>query len=210
MKMEKERITIMVVDDHAIVRDGLEALLNTIAGFSVIAKASGGKEAIELYGKFVPDITLMDIKLPDLDGISASKKILVENPGAKIIVLTTYMGEEDIYRAFAAGARGYILKDTPVGDLENVIRKVNKGEKNITPEIAAILAERVGSSFLTPRETEILYCMAKGLSNDEICKRLFISLSTVKTHITNILNKLQVKSRSEAVAKAIEKGIIHP
>ena len=208
--MEKERITIMVVDDHAIVRDGLEALLNTIAGFSVIAKASGGKEAIELYGKFVPDITLMDIKLPDLDGISASKKILVENPGAKIIVLTTYMGEEDIYRAFAAGARGYILKDTPVGDLENVIRKVNKGEKNITPEIAAILAERVGSSFLTPRETEILYCMAKGLSNDEICKRLFISLSTVKTHITNILNKLQVKSRSEAVAKAIEKGIIHP
>jgi two-component system NarL family response regulator len=208
--MEKETITIMVVDDHAIVRDGLEALLNTITGFSIIAKASCGSEAIEMHGRLRPEITLMDIRLPDIDGISASKKILAGNPEAKVIMLTTYMGEDDIYRAFSAGARAYILKDAPISDLEKVVRKVHEGEKIISPEIAAILAERVGSSFLTPRELNILNCMAKGLSNDEICRKLFISLSTVKTHVTSILNKLQVKSRSEAVAKAMEKGIIHP
>jgi len=208
--MEKETITIMVVDDHAIVRDGLEALLNTIAGFKVIVKAGSGKEAIDMHREINPDITLMDIKLPDLDGISALKKILAENPEAKMIMLTTYMGEDDIYRAFSAGARAYILKDVPISDLEKVIRKVYEGKKVISPEIAAILAEKVGSSSLTPRELDILNCMAKGLSNDEICRKLFISLSTVKTHITGILNKLQAKNRSEAVARAIEKGIIHP
>jgi two-component system NarL family response regulator len=208
--MANNKITIAVVDDHAIVRDGIEALLNMIEDFAVVAKAKCGIEALEVYGKYNPDITLMDIKLPDIDGISISKRILLEDPKAKIIILTTYMGEEDIYRAFSSGVKGYILKDAPLKDLENIIKTVYKGEKYLTPEISAVLARRVGEHFLTPREIEILDCLAKGMSNDEIRKTIHVSLSTVKSHIGNIFDKLDAKNRSEAVANAIKKGIIHP
>jgi two-component system NarL family response regulator len=206
----KKKITIMVVDDHSIIRDGLEALLNEIDEFSVIKKAKNGFEAIEFHKKLNPDITLMDIKMPCLDGISAMKKILENNPQAKVVILTTYMGEDDIYKAFESGAKAYILKDIPIEEFKEVIKRVYNNEKYITPDIASVLAKRISSKDLTEREMEVLKALSKGMSNKEISKFFNISLSTVKTHIKNIFEKLEAKNRTEAIAKAIEKGIIHP
>lgn len=200
----------MIVDDHALVREGLEALLNSISNFKVLCKASNGYEAIELHHRLNPEITLMDIKMPGLDGISAQSKILAHNPAAKIIILTTYIGGEDVYKAFETGARAYLLKDTPLEELRTIIMKVVRGEKHIPPDIAQMLALRVGSQQLTEREIEVLEAMAQGLTNREISQALFISTSTVKTHINSLFNKLQAKNRTEAIAKAIQKGILHP
>jgi len=152
----------------------------------------------------------MDIKMPGLDGISAMKRILEYDPYAKVIILTTYKGEEDIYKAFECGAKAYILKDIPIEEFKDLIKKVYNNEKYITPDIASVLAKRISSKDLTEREMEILEALAKGMENKEISKLFGISLSTVKTHIKNIFDKLGAKNRAEAIAKAIEKGILHP
>ena len=203
-------IRILIADDHPIVREGLGALLECITGFIVEGKASDGQEAVELYASLKPDIALMDIKMPKMDGIQAMIRIRRSFPEAKIIILTTYMGEEDIFRSFQAGAKGYLLKDTPVKELEEAIRKVFAGQRHVPPTVASRLTERLSLSELTQRETEVLNFMAKGQSNKEIAASLGIGLSTVKTHVNIILTKLEVKSRTAAIAVAMERGILHP
>lgn len=206
----KDKIKILIVDDHPIVREGLEALLCSVENFEVIGKTGKGYEAIELFSKLKPDIVLMDIRLPDLDGISSMEKILEKDQKTKIIILTTYMGEEDIYKSFEKGAKAYLLKDTPISELEEVIKKVYKGEKVISNEQAIIISKRVGTKDLTQKEREILKLISNGYSNKQISSLLKISENTVKTHLNNIFEKLDAKSRTEAISKAIKKGILHP
>lgn len=206
----KDKIKILIVDDHSILRDGLEALLNGVENFEVVDKTGKGYEAIELYSKLKPDIVLMDIRIPDLDGISSMEKILEKDPNAKVIILTTYMGEEDIYRSFEKGAKAYLLKDTPISDLEKTILKVFQGEKVISNEQAMIISKRIGLKELTQKEIEILKLISEGYSNKQISSILKISENTVKTHLNNIFEKLDASSRTEAISKAIKKGILHP
>ena len=206
---DRNPIRILVVDDHAIVRKGLVALLNSIDGLSVVAEASDGEQAIETFRAVQPDVTLMDLRLPKISGADAIAKIRHQFPGARIIVLTTFDGDEDIFRALQAGAKGYLLKGMDAADLTDAIRAVHAGKARIPAFVAEKLAERMGGPALTTRELEVLNRIVAGRSNKEIAGDLHISEATVKTHINSILSKLGVSDRTQAATSALQRGIVH-
>jgi two-component system NarL family response regulator len=199
----------MVVDDHHIVRQGLVALIGTLPGMQVVAQASDGEQAVDLYRTHRPDITLMDLRLPNKNGVDAIAQIREEFPAARIIVLTTFDGDEDIYRALQAGAKGYLLKGMNADELTEAIRAVHAGKSRIPAVVAERLAERMGGPSLTGRELDVLKRIVGGRSNKEIAGDLFISEATVKTHINSILSKLGVSDRTQAATTALQRGIVH-
>jgi DNA-binding NarL/FixJ family response regulator len=207
-KAKKERIRILIADDHSVVREGLVSLVKRKSDMVVVAEASNGREAVDLWKEHRPDVTLLDLRMPELDGVGAIKEIRELDENAQIVVLTTYDGDEDIYRAIKAGAKAYLLKDTARDALVETVRRVHAGETYLPPQLAAKLAERVSGEALSPREIDVLQRMAIGKSNKEIGADLFISEGTVKTHIKSIFNKLDVVSRTEAVATATRRGLI--
>ena len=202
-------IRIMIVEDHSIVRQGLVALLRTVPDFVIVAEAGDGRKAIELYRKHQPDVTLMDLRLPQMNGVEAIGRIRIDYPNARIIVLTTFDGDEDIYRALQAGARGYLLKGMTSDELVEAIRSVYAGKSRIPALVAERLAERMGAPVLTARETEVLHLIVGGNSNKEIAAALYISEATVKTHINSLLSKLGVTDRTQAATTALQRGIVH-
>ncbi|MCW3099107.1 MAG: Two-component response regulator [Chthonomonadaceae bacterium] len=205
---EENVIHCLVADDHTIVRDGLAAILSQEADLRVVARASNGREALELFRLHRPHVTVMDLRMPEMDGITATRAIRAEFPQARIIILTTYNDEENVYQAVRAGVRGYLLKGSAWEDLLESIRAVHRGEIVIAPELAHLLAQHVSGIELTPREREVLNAMALGQSNQEIAHGLSIAESTVKTHVTNIFNKLHVNDRTQAVVAALDRGIV--
>lgn len=205
---KRECICILIADDHSVVREGLVSLVKRKSDMTVVAEASNGREAVDLWKEHRPDVTLLDLRMPELDGVGAIKEIREFDDGAHIIVLTTFDGDEDIYRAIKAGAKGYLLKDTAREALMESIRRVHAGETCIPPALAAKLAERVSGEALSAREIEVLQRIAAGKSNKEIGAELFISEGTVKTHVKSIFSKLDVVSRTEAVATATRRGLI--
>ena len=205
---KRECICILIADDHSVVREGLVSLVKRKSDMTVVAEASNGREAVDLWKEHRPDVTLLDLRMPELDGVGAIKEIREFDDGAHIIVLTTFDGDEDIYRAIKAGAKGYLLKDTAREALMESIRRVHAGETCIPPALAAKLADRVSGEALSAREIEVLQRIAAGKSNKEIGAELFISEGTVKTHVKSIFSKLDVVSRTEAVATATRRGLI--
>lgn len=201
-------IRILVADDHTVVREGLVAILEQEEDLTVVGEASDGKEAVERFRAVGPDVTLMDLRMPQMDGVAAITEIREASPQARIIVLTTYDGDEDIYRGLHAGAQGYLLKDADRGALLEAIRSVHAGRTHISPEVAMKLASRVSRRDLTPREQEVLELMAAGKSNHEIAAALFIGEATVKTHVNSILAKLDVNDRTQAVTTALRRGLV--
>lgn len=199
----------MVIDDQAVVRQGFVALINTVSDMAVIAEGTNGQQAIELYRLHRPDVTLMDLRMPELGGVEAIVAIRKEFPEARLIVLTTYDGDEDIYRSLQAGAQGYLLKDMFFEELEDAIRRVHAGARRIPAQVAERLAERMGSSDLTGREIEVLEQIVAGNTNKAIAIRLNISEATVKSHINSILSKLGVSDRTQAATTALQRGLVH-
>jgi DNA-binding NarL/FixJ family response regulator len=206
--MNGDAITVLSADDHPLIRAGLAAVLQGEPDMSVIAEAANGEEAIEAYREHRPDIVLMDLKMPVMDGLAATRAILAEFPDARIVMLTTYDGDEDIYRALDAGARGYVLKDMLRTEILTVVRAVHAGRRGIPAPIAARLAEHTPRVALTPRETEVLQLVAKGLSNPDIGRAIGRTEGTVKVHVKNILQKLEVNDRTEAVTVGAQRGFI--
>ena len=206
--MTKESIRVLVVEDHHVVRQGLVALLNVVDGLEVVGEAADGVEAIAQFRKHQPDITLMDLRLPRMSGVDVIERIRMEPPQARVIVLTTYDGDEDIYRALQAGARAYLLKGMTSEELTATIRTVHAGKSHIPAAIAERLAERMGTEELTPREFDVLEQIVHGKSNKEIGTELEISEATVKTHINSLLSKLGVTDRTQAATAAIQRGLV--
>ena len=204
-----DKIRIMVIDDQAVVRQGFVALINTVPDMEVIAEGINGQQAIDLYTQHTPDVTLIDLRMPVVGGVEAITAIRANFPDARLIVLTTYDGDEDIYRSLQAGARGYLLKDVFFEQLEMAIRNVHAGSRHIPTAIAMRLAERMSSTDLTGREMEVLELIVQGQSNKEIGASLGISEATVKSHINNILSKLGVTDRTQAVTTALQRGLVH-
>jgi DNA-binding NarL/FixJ family response regulator len=207
MDMPK-RITVLCVDDHPLMREGIAAIIRNEPDMLMVGEASTGKEAVEQYREHRPDITLMDLRLPDMSGIDALSAIRAEFGDARILMLTTFDGDVDIQRALAAGAQGYLLKSMPRKKLVESVRKVHAGAKSIPPEVAAQLAEHMGEETLTMREVEVLQQIAGGGRNKDIADLLFISEETVKGHVKHIMEKLGANDRTEAVAIALRRGII--
>lgn len=201
-------ICVLIADDHAIVRRGLATIINHDSEMTVIAQAEDGQQAIELYRKHQPDITLMDLRMPRMGGVEAITAICAEFKQARIAVLTTYDGDEDIYRGLQAGAQGYLLKDTKPNELLNAIRAIHSGEKYIPPTVGAKLLERMSNPELSDRELEVLRLLAKGMSNQAIGTALNISESTIKSHVNHVLNKLGVSDRTQAVITAVKRGLV--
>jgi two-component system NarL family response regulator len=201
-------IRVLVVEDHHVVRQGLVALLNVVDGLEVVGEAADGVEAITQFRKHQPAITLIDLRLPRLSGVEVIERIRMETPTARFIVLTTYDGDEDIYRALQAGARAYLLKGMTSEELIATIHSVHEGRSYIPPAIAAKLAERLGTEELTPRELDVLEQIVHGKCNNDIATELKISESTVKTHINRLLGKLGVADRTQAATSAIQRGLV--
>jgi DNA-binding NarL/FixJ family response regulator len=205
---KKPRIGVLIADDHSVVREGIASLIGRKADMTVLAEASNGREAVELWKQHRPDVTLLDLRMPELDGLGTIKAIRADDEKARILVLTTFDGDEDIFRAIQAGAKGYLLKDAPREALMDCIRRVHAGETCIPVDLAAKLAGRVSGETLSDREIDVLKLMAQGKSNKEIGSALFISEGTVKSHVKGIFAKMNVISRTEAVANATRRGLI--
>jgi two-component system NarL family response regulator len=203
------RIRILLVDDHPLLRDGLRASIGSETDMQVVAEASNGQEALELFREHRPDITLMDLKMPVMGGVQAIQAIRGQFAPAKVIVLSTYEGDEDIHRALEAGAATYLLKDTLSKDLVRVIRAVFAGERPLPASVAQRLADRALQPTVTARELDVLRLIAQGLRNKEIAARLGIGEETVQGHVRNILSKFGLHDRTEAVAVAVRRGIVH-
>lgn len=208
MSADPRLIRILTVDDHALLREGIAALVNAEPDMKLVAEASNGREAIEKFRLHHPDVTLMDLQMPDISGIEAINQIQREFPNARIIVLTTYTGDVQALRALKAGARAYILKGHVHRELLDTIRAVDAGQKRIPPEVAAELAEHAGDDDLTLREIDVLRLIASGNANKQIADQLSIGEGTVKTHVTNILSKLGANDRTHAVTIGLKRGII--
>lgn len=201
-------IRILLAEDHLLVREGFAAIIKDEADMVVVAQAANGQQAVALYRQHQPDITLMDLRMPQINGVEAITQSRAEFPTACIIVLTTYDGDEDIYRGLQAGARGYLLKDMTPEELLDAIRLVYQEQKYIPPQVALKIAEGVNNSALTERESEVLRLMAIGKSNHEIVAALSITERTVKFHVNNILTKLRVIDRTQAVILALKRGLV--
>ena len=202
-------IRLLSVDDHPLLREGIAAIINSQPDMRLTAVASTGREGIQKFREHQPDVTLMDLRLPDLSGIDALIAIRSEFPKARIIMLTTFNGDVDIQRALKAGAYGYLLKSTPRKELLEAIRKVHSGKKNVPPEVAATLAEHLTVETLSEREIDVLRHISGGNRNKDIAERLFISEETVKVHIKHIMEKLGASDRTQAMSIAARRGIIH-
>ena len=205
---DQARIRVFSVDDHPLLREGIAAIINNQPDMLLVATAANGCEAIQKFREHRPDVTLMDLRLPDMSGIDSLIAIRTEFPEARIIMLTTFEGDVEIQRALEAGARGYMLKSMPPKELVEVIRQVNAGKKRIPAEVAAHLAEHFGDDALTVREIDVLRHVASGNRNRDIAEQLFISEETVKVHVKHIMEKLGASDRTQAVAIAIRRGII--
>lgn len=201
-------IRVLIADDHAIMRQGLAALLEQEPDLTVVAKASNGQEALTMFRQYLPDVTLMDVRMPQMDGVEAITALCTEFEAARIVVFTAYDGDEDIYRGLRAGAKGYLLKDTEPDELFLAIRTVVSGKKYISSAVGAKLADRMDNPQLSDRELEVIRSIVTGKSNHEISTSLHISESTVKFHINNILAKLGVTDRTQAAIIAIKRGIV--
>ncbi len=205
----KKKISVMVVDDHFVVRVGLKTTINMESDMQMVAEASTAAQALDLYPKHRPDIVLMDLRLPGTNGFEATAALCREHPEARVIVISSYEGEEDVFRALQAGARSYLPKSVLDQELAEAIRKIHAGGNYIPPSVAAALAERAHHPELSARELEVLPLIVRGLSNKEIGARLFITEATIKLHVGNILAKLGVQDRTQASTVALQRGLVH-
>ncbi|TKK90119.1 response regulator transcription factor [Herbidospora galbida] len=204
-------IRLMIVDDHPVVREGLRGMIDGNEGITVVGEAGSGDEAVVRARDLAPDVVLMDLRMPGGDGVGATSRILAGQPGARVIVLTTYETDQDIVRAVEAGAAGYLLKDTSRADLLGAIKAAARGETVLSPSVATRLVTRMRAPViesLSPRETEVLSLVARGLTNAEIGRELFISETTVKTHLLRVFGKLGVSDRTAAVTTALNRGLL--
>ncbi len=204
-----ERIRILLVEDHQVVRQGLVSLLASTEDMEVVGSVGDGEAAVASFHTLRPDVTLMDLQLPKLNGAEATRRIRLEAPEARVVVLTTYDGDEDIFRALQAGAKGYLLKGMPFDELLKTIRSVHAGKSRIPSPIAEKLADRVSAQQLTARELSVLERIVAGRANKEIASDLFISEATVKTHVNSLLGKLGVADRTQAATAALQRGFVH-
>lgn len=205
----RSQTRVLIVDDHPVVREGLAAMIERRPDMTVVAQAGNGREAIRLYRQHQPDVTLMDLRLPEMDGVAAIQEIRKEYPAARVLVLTTYDGDDDIHRALQAGAMGYLLKDAPRERLMDTIRAVRAGQMSLPTEVGAKLALRLTAQSVTAREREVLQLIAQGKSNQEIGRHLSITEGTVKLHVNSIMAKLGASDRTHAVTIALKRGIFH-
>lgn len=204
----KTKIRLLIADDHDVVRDGLAAMIGKWSDMEVVADAENGAQAVEKWKLVRPDVALLDVRMPVLGGVGAINEIRQQDPGARIILLTTFDGEEDVYQGIRAGAKAYLLKDAPRDEILNCIRQVHRGETFVPPQIVAKLVDRLNGDELTERELAVLRSLATGQSNKAIAQTLFISEATVKAHLKSVFNKLNVLSRTEAVAAAARRGLV--
>jgi DNA-binding NarL/FixJ family response regulator len=202
-------IRVLCVDDHPLVRKGIASMLANEPHLALVGEADNGRDALEQYRRLQPDVVLMDLRMRGIDGIEATREIRREFPQARIIALTSYDGDQDIYRALEAGVRGYLLKESAHADLVNAIMTVHAGRRLMPPEVAERLSEYFPRVALTGRETEVLALVASGLGNKEIASRLGTASGTIKIHVQNVLEKLGASGRTHAVAIAIRRGILH-
>ena len=202
------KVRVLIAEDHQLMRDGLRLVLHQTADIEVVAAVANGKEAIEAHVRLRPDVGLIDLQMPVLAGVGAIAGILSYDKGARLIVLTTYDGDEDIYRAMHAGAKAYLLKDSPTDELLKAIRAVHRGERYVSPEMGAKLADRMDANALSPKERQTLSLIAEGKPNKQIAMEMGISEGTVRTHVANLLGKLGVSSRTEAAMIAIKRGLL--
>jgi DNA-binding NarL/FixJ family response regulator len=202
-------IRVICVEDHGVLRDGLTLIINLQPDMEMVASTDNGVEGLELFRRHHPDVAIIDLHLPGLSGLNLIKAIRRESPDAKMIVLTMYGGDEDIFKALEAGAITYVLKGIPADDFLTIVRDVHKGGRPVPPEVASALASRVSLPSLTNREIQIVRALSKGLRNKEIAAELSIDEKTVKVHVKHIFEKLQVNDRTAAVTVALERGIIH-
>jgi two-component system, NarL family, response regulator len=208
MMSQSATIRVLIADDHFIIKQGLATIINRDPEMTAIAQAEDGQQAIDLFREYQPDVTLMDLRMPRITGVEAITAICAEFKQARIIVLTTYDGDEDIYRGLQAGAKGYLLKDAKPNELLNAIRTVHSGQQYIPPEVGAKLVQRMSNPELSERELAVLRLMAQGMSNQEIGTALSIGESTVKSHVNRILSKLGVNDRTQAVIIAVKRGLV--
>jgi DNA-binding NarL/FixJ family response regulator len=207
--MPTSTIRVLCADDHRLMREGIARIVGVQPDMTIVAQASDGEQAVAQFLKYRPDVTLMDLEMPRMNGVQAIQAIRAEQADARIVVLTMYHGDEDIHRAIAAGAMGYLLKDTLPDDLIRVIREVHSGRRAIPPEIAAVLEQRASQPTLTFRESQVLELLATGKRNKEIAAALGISGDTASAHIKSIFQKFNVHDRTAALAEALRRGIIH-
>jgi len=202
-------IRILLADDHPPLRKGLALILNNEDDMTIVAEAGNGQEAVALYRQHQPDVALIDLRMPQLNGVETIAAIRAEFPGAQLIILTTYDGDEDIYQGLRAGAMAYLLKDTDCDEIIATIRAVHAGQQRLSSTVGVKLFERMNTSELTDREQQVLQLLAVGKSNQEISTELYITVGTVKFHISHILGKLNVDDRTQAVVKALRRGLVH-
>jgi DNA-binding NarL/FixJ family response regulator len=206
---EAVNIRVLVIDDHPITRIGIAAIIGATPGMTVVAQAGSGEEAVELYEKHLPDITLMDLRLPGMSGVEAIRTVIARHRTARFVVLTTYEGDEDIHQALQAGALSYIIKGMPHEALVNALRRVHAGGQFLPPPVSRVLYSRLPNSDLSSREREVLGLIVRGRSNKEIATELGITESTVKCHVSVILMRLNVTDRTQAVVTALRRGLVH-
>jgi DNA-binding NarL/FixJ family response regulator len=204
-----EKIKVMVVDDHPLMRVGVASIVNARSDMTVVAQTDSGEEAVTLFFKHKPDVTLMDLRLPGMSGVDAIRAIRSSHAGARFVVLTTYEGDADIHRASEAGAQGYVIKGMPYQTLVEALQRVHKGGRFLPPPVARALASRMPDSDLSAREQEVLRLLASGKSNKDIASLLGITEATVKCHVSAILVRLDVSDRTEAVVTALQRGLVH-
>lgn len=206
---KNEKIKVMVVDDHPLMRVGVASIVNARSDMSVVAQTGTGEEAVTLFQKHRPDVTLMDLRLPGISGVDAIRSIRKTHSLARFVVLTTYEGDADIHQALEAGAQGYIIKGMPYQTLVDAVHRVHRGERFLPPPVARALASRMPDSDLSAREREVLSLLASGKSNKDIASLLGITEATVKCHVSAILLRLNVSDRTEAVVTALQRGLVH-
>ncbi len=206
---EAARIRVLVVDDHPIMRIGIAAIIEATPDMTTVAQAGSGEEAVELFEKHLPDLTLMDLRLPGMSGVEAIRTVISRHRNAKFVVLTTYEGDEDIHQALEAGARSYIIKGMPHDVLVNALRRVHAGGRHLPLPVSRALSSRMPNSELSGREREVLNLIVRGRSNKEIATELCITESTVKCHVSAILMRLNVTDRTQAVVTALQRGLMH-